>query len=42
VIVDNGREVVIRVRGLAKSFGSDSSAKFVNGVLGSVSLSLAG
>ena len=26
---------------LAKSFGSDNSAKFVNGVLGSVSLSLA-
>ncbi len=26
---------------LAKSFGSDNSAKFVNGVLGSVSLTLA-
>ena len=26
---------------LAKSFGSDNSAKFINGVLGSVSLSLA-
>ncbi|HWQ28349.1 MAG TPA: transcription antitermination factor NusB, partial [Dehalococcoidia bacterium] len=25
---------------LAKSFGSDNSAKFVNGVLGSVSLSV--
>jgi N utilization substance protein B len=45
ILVNNGapvRAAINEAVELAKSFGSDSSARFVNGVLGSVSLSLAG
>jgi len=45
ILVNNGAPVKAAINEaveLAKSFGSDNSAKFVNGVLGSVSLSLAG
>jgi N utilization substance protein B len=45
ILMNNGapiRAAINEAVELAKSFGSDSSAKFVNGVLGSVSLSLAG
>jgi N utilization substance protein B len=44
ILMNNGapiRAVINEAVELAKSFGSDNSAKFVNGVLGSVSLSLA-
>jgi len=44
ILTDNGapiRAAINEAVELAKSFGSDNSAKFVNGVLGSVSLSLA-
>lgn len=44
ILMDNGAPIRVAINEaveLAKSFGSDSSAKFVNGVLGSVSLSLA-
>ena len=44
ILMNNGapvRAVINEAVELAKSFGSDSSAKFINGVLGSVSLSLA-
>lgn len=45
ILMNNGapiRAAINEAVELAKSFGSDSSAKFINGVLGSVSLSLAG
>ena len=45
VLMNNGapmRAAINEAVELAKTFGSDSSARFVNGVLGSVSLSLAG
>jgi N utilization substance protein B len=45
ILMNNGapiRAAINEAVELAKSYGSDSSAKFVNGVLGSVSLSLAG
>jgi N utilization substance protein B len=45
ILMNNGapiRAAINEAVELAKSFGSDNSAKFVNGVLGSVSLSLAG
>jgi N utilization substance protein B len=45
ILVNNGapvRAAINEAVELAKSFGSDNSARFVNGVLGSVSLSLAG
>jgi transcription antitermination protein NusB len=44
ILMNNGapiRAAINEAVELAKSFGSDNSAKFVNGVLGSVSLSLA-
>lgn len=44
ILMNNGapiRAAINEAVELAKSFGSDSSAKFINGVLGSVSLSLA-
>jgi N utilization substance protein B len=44
ILMNNGapiRAAINEAVELAKSFGSDSSARFVNGVLGSVSLSLA-
>jgi N utilization substance protein B len=44
ILMNNGapiRAVINEAVELAKSFGSDNSARFVNGVLGSVSLSLA-
>ncbi len=44
ILMNNGapiRAAISEAVELAKSFGSDNSAKFVNGVLGSVSLSLA-
>jgi N utilization substance protein B len=44
ILMNNGapiRAAINEAVELAKSFGSDSSAKFVNGVLGSVSLTLA-
>lgn len=44
ILMDNGAPIRVAINEaveLAKSFGSDSSAKFINGVLGSVSLSLA-
>lgn len=44
ILMDNGAPIRVAINEaveLAKSFGSDSSAKFVNGVLGAVSLSLA-
>jgi N utilization substance protein B len=44
ILMNNGapiRAAINEAVELAKSFGSDSSAKFVNGVLGSVALSLA-
>jgi N utilization substance protein B len=44
ILIDNGapiRAAINEAVELAKSFGSDSSPKFINGVLGSVSLSLA-
>lgn len=44
ILMDNGAPIRVAINEaveLAKSYGSDSSAKFVNGVLGSVSLSLA-
>ncbi len=44
ILMNNGapiRAAINEAVELAKGFGSDSSAKFVNGVLGSVSLSLA-
>jgi N utilization substance protein B len=43
ILMNNGapvRAAINEAVELAKSFGSDSSARFVNGVLGSVSLSL--
>ena len=43
ILMNNGapiRAAINEAVELAKSFGSDSSAKFINGVLGSVSLSL--
>ena len=45
ILMNNGapiRAAINEAVELAKTFGSDSSARFVNGVLGSVSLSLAG
>ena len=45
ILMNNGapiRAAINEAVELAKSFGSDNSAKFVNGVLGSISLSLAG
>lgn len=45
ILMNNGapiRAAINEAVELAKSFGSDNSARFVNGVLGSVSLSLAG
>ena len=45
ILMNNGapiRAVINEAVELAKIYGSDNSAKFVNGVLGSVSLSLAG
>ena len=45
ILMNNGapiRAAINEAVELAKSYGSDNSAKFVNGVLGSVSLSLAG
>jgi transcription antitermination protein NusB len=45
ILMNNGapiRAVINEAVELAKVYGSDNSAKFVNGVLGSVSLSLAG
>jgi transcription antitermination protein NusB len=45
ILLNNGapiRAVINEAVELAKVYGSDNSAKFVNGVLGSVSLSLAG
>jgi N utilization substance protein B len=44
ILMNNGapiRAAINEAVELAKSFGSDNSARFVNGVLGSVSLSLA-
>ena len=44
ILMDNGapiRAAINEAVELAKSYGSDNSAKFVNGVLGSVSLTLA-
>jgi len=44
ILMNNGapiRAVINEAVELAKSFGSDNSAKFVNGVLGSISLTLA-
>lgn len=44
ILMNNGapiRAAINEAVELAKSFGSDNSAKFINGVLGSVSLSLA-
>lgn len=44
ILLNNGapiRAAINEAVELAKSYGSDSSAKFVNGVLGSVSVSLA-
>ena len=44
ILMNNGapiRAAINEAVELAKSFGSDNSAKFVNGVLGSVSLTLA-
>ena len=44
ILMNNGapvRAAINEAVELAKSFGSDSSARFVNGVLGSVSLALA-
>jgi N utilization substance protein B len=44
ILMNNGtplRAAINEAVELAKGFGSDNSAKFVNGVLGSVSLSLA-
>ena len=44
ILMNNGapiRAAINEAVELAKSFGSDNSAKFVNGVLGSVSVSLA-
>ena len=43
ILMNNGapiRAAINEAVELAKSFGSDNSAKFINGVLGSVSLSL--
>ena len=45
ILMNNGapiRAAINEAVELAKLYGSDNSAKFVNGVLGSVSLSLAG
>jgi len=45
ILMNNGapiRAAINEAVELAKIYGSDNSAKFVNGVLGSVSLSLAG
>jgi N utilization substance protein B len=45
ILMNNGAPIRVAINEaveLAKSYGSDSSAKFINGVLGSVSLSLAG
>ena len=45
ILMNNGapiRAAINEAVELAKIYGSDSSAKFINGVLGSVSLSLAG
>lgn len=45
ILMNNGapvRAAINEAVELAKTYGSDSSAKFVNGVLGSVSLTLAG
>ena len=45
ILMNNGapiRAAINEAVELAKTYGSDNSAKFVNGVLGSVSLSLAG
>ena len=45
ILMNNGapiRAAINEAVELAKSFGSDNSARFVNGVLGSVSMSLAG
>ena len=45
ILMNNGapiRAAINEAVELAKSYGSESSAKFINGVLGSVSLSLAG
>jgi N utilization substance protein B len=44
ILIDNGapiRAAINEAVELAKSFGSDNSARFINGVLGSVSLALA-
>jgi N utilization substance protein B len=44
ILMNNGapiRAAINEAVELAKSFGSDNSAKFINGVLGSVSVSLA-
>jgi N utilization substance protein B len=44
ILMNNGapiRAAINEAVEIAKSFGSDNSAKFINGVLGSVSLSLA-
>ncbi len=44
ILMNNGAPIRVAINEaveLAKSFGSDNSARFVNGVLGSVSLSLA-
>jgi N utilization substance protein B len=44
ILMNNGapiRAAINEAVELAKSFGSDNSARFINGVLGSVSLSLA-
>jgi len=43
IVVNNGAPIRVAINEaveLAKSFGSDNSAKFVNGVLGSISLSI--
>jgi N utilization substance protein B len=45
ILMNNGapiRAAINEAVELAKKYGSDNSARFVNGVLGSVSLSLAG
>jgi N utilization substance protein B len=45
ILMNNGapiRAAINEAVEIAKIYGSDSSAKFINGVLGSVSLSLAG
>jgi len=44
ILMNNGAPIRVAINEaveLAKSYGSDNSAKFVNGVLGSVSLTLA-